>query len=50
MQNGRHILIESKLSLDSVILNVGYDSAATFSKAFKRIVDRDPRGYRRTAN
>jgi AraC-like DNA-binding protein len=50
MQNARKILIESNLSLDSVAQKVGYDSAAAFSKAFKRMFDCNPGEYRRLAS
>lgn len=47
MQNARQILLQSDLSLDRVAIEVGYDSAAAFSKAFKRLFGRSPGEYRK---
>lgn len=47
MQSARQILIETSLPLDSIAQKVGYDSAAAFSKAFKRMFDRTPGEFRR---
>lgn len=50
MQSARQILIQSNLSLDGIAREVGYDSAAAFSKAFKRIFNQNPGEYRRLAD
>jgi len=47
MQNAKQMLIASDLSIDRVAREVGYESAAAFSKAFKRIFDRTPGDYRK---
>ena len=47
MQNAQHMLTESDLPLDSVARAVGYESAAAFSKAFKRMFAQNPGEYRR---
>lgn len=49
MENARQVLIASDLPLDSIAEKVGYESAAAFSKAFKRTFNRAPGEYRRCA-
>ena len=49
MQSARQILIQSDLPLDGIAQQVGYDSAAAFSKAFKRLFNQNPGEYRRLA-
>jgi len=49
MQTARKMLIESELPLQNVAQEVGYDSAAAFSKAFKRMFDSAPGEYRKQA-
>lgn len=50
MQRARQILTESNLSLENIAQQVGYDSAAAFSKAFKRTFQRTPGEYRQNAS
>lgn len=50
MQCARQIMTKSDLSLDNVAREVGYESAAAFSKAFKRIFKQTPGEYRRLAS
>ncbi len=49
MQSARQILMQSDLPLDGIAREVGYESAAAFSKAFKRIFNQNPGEYRRLA-
>lgn len=49
MQNARRLLDEGKLSIEQISSNIGYDSLASFSKAFKRTVGKNPGEYRRMA-
>ncbi len=46
--NARQLLTESRLSLDRIAERVGYESAASFSRAFKRNVGTSPGSYRRS--
>ncbi len=48
MQVAKKLLNESLLSIDQVAEKVGYESLASFSKAFKRITHVNPGEYRRT--
>jgi len=48
MQNARIILAESDKSIDNIANEVGYESAAAFSKAFKRTFNCNPGEYRRS--
>lgn len=50
MQNARQFLMHSQLPLDGIAREVGYESAAAFSKAFKRIFNQNPGEYRRLAS
>jgi len=47
MQNARKLLSESTQSLEQIAADVGYETLASFSKAFKRIVGLNPGEYRR---
>ena len=47
MQNAKSFLMSSDLPIDRVAQNVGYDSAAAFSKAFKREFNLNPSEFRR---
>jgi len=47
MQNAQHMLTGSDLPIDSIAREVGYESAAAFSKAFKRLFAQNPGEYRR---
>lgn len=49
IQKARRLLSESRLSLERIAGLVGYDSAASLSRAFKRVVGRSPGAYRRDA-
>ncbi len=48
MQNAKQMLAKSDSSIDNIAREVGYESAAAFSKAFKRIFDQTPGNYRKT--
>jgi AraC-like DNA-binding protein len=47
MQCGARLLREGRLSVAAVALEVGYDSEAAFSRAFKRATDLPPGAWRR---
>lgn len=47
MQVAKKLLNESALSIDHVAAEVGYESLASFSKAFKRITEINPGEFRR---
>jgi len=47
MQNAKRLLRESELSIDKIAVETGYETLASFSKAFKRIVNKNPGQYRR---
>lgn len=49
MQVAKKLLNESALSIDQIAATVGYESFASFSKAFKRITEVNPGEYRRNA-
>jgi transcriptional regulator GlxA family with amidase domain len=49
MQHAKRLLAESDLALDRIAEQVGYDSAASFSRAFHKINGSPPGAYRRTA-
>jgi AraC-like DNA-binding protein len=49
MQTAARLLSEERLPLMEVASQVGYDSEAAFSKAFKRIIGVSPSAYRRSA-
>lgn len=46
MQRAKRLLTGSRLGLDRVAERVGYDSAASFSRAFKKAVGRSPGAWR----
>lgn len=48
MQSARLILTQSDLSLDGIAREVGYESAAAFGKAFKRMFNQNPGEYRKS--
>ncbi|MBL8996322.1 MAG: AraC family transcriptional regulator [Gemmatimonadales bacterium] len=48
VQNARRLLAESDLSLDRIATEVGYDSSASLSRAFRRTVRTAPGTYRRS--
>lgn len=47
VQRARRLLAESSLPLARIAARVGYESPASFSRAFKRTVGRSPGSYRR---
>jgi len=47
MQRAKRLLAESSLSLDEIAEHVGYDSAASFSRAFRKATGHAPGAYRR---
>ena len=47
MQSAARLLLETRAPIASVALDVGYDSEAAFSRAFKRLVGRPPAAWRR---
>jgi transcriptional regulator GlxA family with amidase domain len=47
MQRAAGLLRDSSASIASVALDVGYDSEASFSRAFKRLVGQPPAAWRR---
>lgn len=47
MQNARKMLTTNSMSIDQIASETGYDSLASFSKAFKRVVNKNPGEYRR---
>lgn len=49
VQNARRLLAESSLSLERIALRVGYESAASFSRVFKKEMGATPGAYRREA-
>lgn len=49
LQNARRLLAESHLSLERIARNVGYESAASFSRAFKNAIGAAPGSYRQRA-
>jgi AraC-like DNA-binding protein len=46
IQRARQLLSESRLSIDQVAEQAGYESAASFSRVFKRVTGTSPGGYR----
>ena len=49
MQHARRLLTESRLPLRRIADRVGYESAASFSRAFKRVIGDSPGSYRRAS-
>ena len=47
MQSAGRLLLESRAPIASIALDVGYDSEAAFSRAFKRLVGKPPAAWRR---
>ena len=47
MQAAAHLLLETRASISTVALEVGYDSEAAFTRAFKRAVGKPPGAWRR---
>lgn len=49
IQNAKRLLAESRLSIDQVAARVGYESAASFSRVFRRTAGINPGAYRKSA-
>jgi len=49
MQQAKRLLAESDWSLDHIAERVGYDSAASFSRAFRKVCGSSPGAYRQVA-
>ena len=47
MQAAARLLLETRSTVASIALDVGYDSEAAFARAFKRLVGRPPAAWRR---
>jgi len=47
MQSAARLLLETRAPIASIALDVGYDSEAAFSRAFKRLVGKPPAAWRR---
>ena len=47
MQAASRLLLETSASVAAVALDVGYDSEAAFTRAFKRLVGKPPAAWRR---
>lgn len=47
MQTARRLLADSTLSLERIAIQTGYDSAASFSRAFKKDLGTSPGAYRK---
>lgn len=48
LENAKRLLHESQKSLERIANEIGYESAAAFSKAFKRAYDRNPGEFRKS--
>jgi AraC-like DNA-binding protein len=49
IQNAKRLLAESRLCIDQVATRVGYESAASFSRVFRRTAGINPGAYRKSA-
>jgi AraC-like DNA-binding protein len=47
MQAAAHLLLDTRATVATIALEVGYDSEAAFARAFKRLVGRPPAAWRR---
>lgn len=47
MQNAKQFLKETNIAIENIATTVGYESTASFSKAFKRQFSQNPGEYRR---
>ena len=47
MQAAARMLLETRATVATIALEVGYDSEAAFARAFKRLVGRPPAAWRR---
>jgi AraC-like DNA-binding protein len=50
MQAAARLLLETRATVASIALDVGYDSEAAFARAFKRMVGKPPATWRRERN
>ncbi len=47
IQTAARLLLETRATVATVALDVGYDSEAAFARAFKRLVGKPPAAWRR---
>jgi AraC-like DNA-binding protein len=47
MQAASRLLLETRATVASIAFDVGYESEAAFSRAFKRLVGKPPAAWRR---
>ncbi len=47
MQAAAHMLLDTRATVATIALDVGYDSEAAFARAFKRLVGKPPAAWRR---
>jgi AraC-like DNA-binding protein len=47
MQAAARLLLETRATVASIALDVGYESEAAFSRAFRRLVGKPPAAWRR---
>ena len=47
MQAASRMLLDTRATVATIALDVGYDSEAAFARAFKRLVGRPPAAWRR---
>ena len=47
MQTAARMLLETRATVATIALDVGYDSEAAFARAFKRLVGKPPPAWRR---
>jgi AraC-like DNA-binding protein len=47
MQAAAHLLLDTRATVATIALEVGYDSEAAFARAFKRLLGRPPAAWRR---
>ena len=47
MQAAARLLLETRATVAAIALDVGYDSEAAFTRAFKRLVGKPPAAWRR---
>jgi AraC-like DNA-binding protein len=50
MQAAARMLLETRATVATIALEVGYDSEAAFARAFKRSVGQPPAAWRRERN
>lgn len=47
MQKAKDLLVQQGISMDVIAARIGYESAAAFSRVFKKVVGENPGAYRR---